>query len=579
MNRILAYGSFALALALGACKAKQAPVAQSSDRSHARLSEKEKLSLDATFYDASRLKVLGNFQEAIKKFEECISIDPNNDAALYEIAKIYNQMGKNKDALPYIRKAANLNQKNTWYQQLFSECLIQTDNFAEAIQVNQRLVKNFPSRIDFYYELANSYLYASRPEDAIRVYDKIEEKNGVSEEVSVQKQKIYSRLGKVDKAIEEIQKLVNAFPNEAKYYGMLAQLYQQKGLDVKAFELFTKLQEIDPKNPYVHLSLADYYRSKGDKEKSFEELKLAFQNPSLEIDNKMRVLLQFYDLGKVQPDIKDQGYELCKILVAVHPDDAKSHSIYGDFLYRDKKLSEAKTQYETCLTLDKSRYPIWLQLISINEELKDFKSVSEVSKQAIELFPSEPGAYLFNGEANLQIKRYNEAIESLLQGKDYVVDNKTLLAQFYAMLGDAYNRTRDFKRSDEFYQKSIDQQPENDNALNNWAYYLSLRNDKLERAESMSKKSLDIAPNNASYCDTYAWILYKLGKYEEAKTWLNKAMQNGGTGSAAILEHYGDVLYKLGEKEKALEYWNKAKNTGDGSEFLEKKIADKKLYE
>jgi hypothetical protein len=49
--------------------------------------------------------------------------------------------------------------------------------------------------------------------------------------------------------------------------------------------------------------------------------------------------------------------------------------------------------------------------------------------------------------------------------------------------------------------------------------------------------------------------------------------------SAEVLEHYGDVLYKLGDHEKALEYWIKAKNKGQGSDFLEKKIMEKKLYE
>jgi hypothetical protein len=36
-------------------------------------------------------------------------------------------------------------------------------------------------------------------------------------------------------------------------------------------------------------------------------------------------------------------------------------------------------------------------------------------------------------------------------------------------------------------------------------------------------------------------------------------------------------LYKLDKKEEALSIWKEAKNAGPGTDFLEKKIAEKKL--
>jgi Tfp pilus assembly protein PilF len=114
--------------------------------------------------------------------------------------------------------------------------------------------------------------------------------------------------------------------------------------------------------------------------------------------------------------------------------------------------------------------------------------------------------------------------------------------------------------------------------MNNYSYYLSLRKDSLMKAEKMSRLSLQIDPNNSSYQDTYGWILYQQEKYEEAKIWIERAIQNGEV-SGVVLEHYGDVLYKLNQRDLALEYWHKAKVAGNGSEFLNKKIEDQKLYE
>ena len=95
----------------------------------------------------------------------------------------------------------------------------------------------------------------------------------------------------------------------------------------------------------------------------------------------------------------------------------------------------------------------------------------------------------------------------------------------------------------------------------------------------MSKKANELEPNNGNSQDTYAWILYVSKKYEEAKIWIEKAVKNGSEKNPVILEHYGDILFKLGEKDKALDFWLKSKESGKGSEFLERKINEKKLFE
>jgi hypothetical protein len=38
-------------------------------------------------------------------------------------------------------------------------------------------------------------------------------------------------------------------------------------------------------------------------------------------------------------------------------------------------------------------------------------------------------------------------------------------------------------------------------------------------------------------------------------------------------------MWKLGKEEEAFEWWLKAVEAGTGSDFLEKKVEDKKLYE
>ena len=45
------------------------------------------------------------------------------------------------------------------------------------------------------------------------------------------------------------------------------------------------------------------------------------------------------------------------------------------------------------------------------------------------------------------------------------------------------------------------------------------------------------------------------------------------------MEHYGDILFKLGDVDGAVQQWEKAKKLNDTTELLDKKIADRQLYE
>ena len=128
-------------------------------------------------------------------------------------------------------------------------------------------------------------------------------------------------------------------------------------------------------------------------------------------------------------------------------------------------------------------------------------------------------------------------------------------------------------------EKALKILPDDATTLNNYAYYLSLRKNKLDKAEKMSKKSLQLQPDSKSFLDTYGWILYQQGKYTEAKDYIEKAIKAGGQEDGTLYEHLGDIYYKLNEVDKAKENWKKAKEKGEDSPLLNKKMNEGKLYE
>jgi Tfp pilus assembly protein PilF len=229
--------------------------------------------------------------------------------------------------------------------------------------------------------------------------------------------------------------------------------------------------------------------------------------------------------------------------------------------------------------LDSSKYLVWEQLLFVESELNDTDALLRESKQAIQLFPEQPLPYLFAGGGHYQKKEWEECIDVLEKGLFFVVNNIAMEAQFYAYLGDAYNQLDNHEKSDEAYENVLKLDPDNDYVLNNYAYYLSLRKENLEKAAEMAKRATELRPNSPANQDTYGWVLYQLGKYEEAKVWIGKAIADEEAASGVILEHYGDVMWQLGDTDNALEYWLKAKEKGDGSDLLDQKIQEKRLIE
>jgi len=578
MNRLLIL-SITLALLAG-CKGGQTTTATKSPASKSTMSDSQRAEVTYAFFNANKEKILGNLDNAAGLFSEVIRKDPNNAAAMYELANIYNEQKKFADALFFAKGAYQLDTKNSWYILTYTDLLQKNKKFTEAAAVLEKAVNDNPTKTDYYYEWASALLYAEKPADAIKVYDKLDARIGVTREVVMQKSRIYQRLNKNDKAIEELDKLIALDPKDSQAYGMKAEIYQSMGKNDLALETYNKILAIDPENPYVHLSLADFYRNTGEKEKSVEELKKAFLNKELDIDTKISILSSYYSLIEVHPELKAQALEMCQLLVQANSNEPRAHAVYGDFLIKDGKNEEAKAEYLKAKDLGSKEFAIYSQLMFLNAQLQDWKSLASESEEAMNLFPEQSLPYFFNGMAQIQNKKYTEAISVLNTGVKLVVDNKALEGQFYASLGDAYNEIRDYVKSDESFDQALLINPKDANVMNNYAYYLSVRNEKLDKAEALSKESNELEPKQASYQDTYGWIMYKQGKYSDAKLWIEKSLSNGSDSSATVLEHYGDVVYHLGDNAKALEYWQKAKAAGEGaSEFLDRKILEKRLFE
>ncbi|MDX5481079.1 MAG: tetratricopeptide repeat protein, partial [Hymenobacteraceae bacterium] len=326
----------------------------------------------------------------------------------------------------------------------------------------------------------------------------------------------------------------------------------------------------------AHLMLSDLHRQKGDLQESENQVKIAFASTDLDIDTKVRILVDFIR-QLPNPAVEGIALELADLTITSHPEEAKAYAVAGDLQTIIGKKESARNNYIKAVKLDDSHFKIWQQIVLLDAELGESGELVQHSEQALELFPNQAVFWFYNGTGHLIGKNHAKAVKSLEYGKRLSAGEAELVAQFNMQLGDGYNSLKDYQKSDEAYEAVLAQDANNEHVLNNYSYFLSLRNEKLDKAREMAERLIKQHPNNPTYLDTYAWVLYKLGEYTEARKYLEQAVAI--SDDATIIEHYGDVLFKLGKKEEAVSQWQKAKLKGEASAFIDRKIKEKKLYE
>ena len=134
---------------------------------------------------------------------------------------------------------------------------------------------------------------------------------------------------------------------------------------------------------------------------------------------------------------KSHIIEMAKSIAVESPDNKEAVSLYADVLYFNKQYDEALIEYKKYLTLDKAKFNVWNQIISIYIDKQTYDSVIHYGNKSLEYFPNNPLPYFFVGVSYIQKKEIEKAISALNKSVDLEQENPALLAQLFSTLGDA----------------------------------------------------------------------------------------------------------------------------------------------
>jgi tetratricopeptide (TPR) repeat protein len=545
---------------------------------------------EAEFYftEGEKFFILEDYSKALAYYQRTLEVNPESATVHYKIAEVLSRSNKQEDfqrAALSIEQALRLDKTNKYFYVLAGSIYRSMAKFDKAAAAYDEMIRTVPGTEEYLYDLAEVLQYANRQDEAIKVYTKAENAFGVNELSSTQKIKLFLEAGKTKEALTEGEKLITAFPEEERYVMAFAQVLAQKNMTNLAIQYLEKYTTDDTYSGNAKMLLAGLYRDTNQEVKARPLLLSLFDDLSVEFGGKL-IILGAYNAELNQsksagtPDAEKEKFAvtLLEKLEKNYPEESSVHIIGGDLYLAVGKDRESQNEYAQAVTGDDVNFEVWENLLYLDIKLEQFDQALKHADQALELFPNQGMLHYFSGIANLRKRRYTESVSALEQAKKMLSAKAALVADINALLGEAYNGSKEYDKSDKAYDEALLFNPSNYSVLNNYSYYLALRKGNLEKAEKMSALLVKNNPENTTFLDTYAWVLYVREIYREARRVIEKAISTG-KASAVHFEHYGDILYKLGDVEGAVAQWEKAKGMNANSEILNKKIANRKIYE
>lgn len=528
------------------------------------------MALSAKYIDASKEKILGNFDQAVKLLEECIKTDPKHHPSYYQLADINHIRREYDDALFWIEKAIALDKSNVWYRVLHADLLLKLGRYREAASVYDAINSMRPGKRLWYEAKAHANLRSGKLKDAAATYRDILDRFDFDEDIFFRLLDVYEKQGNHRKVEQSLHWLIQQYSYETRYLGLMAAYYNERNQPAKALPLWQEILRIEPGNGEVRFELANYYRSRGEEEQAFSELHEAFKTPNLSIDAKIVVMLSYYDLTQKYPELLPEAYTLLGIMVEQHHENPKGWSMYGDFLFRDERYAEALKMMQTVVQLDSSRYLVWEQLLESAYRISNFSALVSYGEKSLRMFPDQALLYLYHGSGLFHAGRYDDAIRVFNQGYFFTGFNDSLAALFLMRIAEANHEKAEAGRAEDYYKRALGRGLSTPEFVAAYLRFMAM-NSSYSDIPALESAIQRIQPDDPLLKIAKLWKMLGTGRNTDIKAELEK-ITGGNSENYKVLEHAGFLCYHAGMTDEALVYWRRAAGLSVGNVILQKRI-------
>lgn len=523
------------------------------------------------YADALKQKMLGNFGDALKYFEQAIIMNPDSDAAYYQISQIAAVKGDFGQARQYGIKAYRVDPGNNWYISNVAALYYQANMLDSVAWYYNELLNVDPDREDILFNLGSIYAELGQLDEAEKIFEEFKVKYSSNASVIFPLVNVYREQGRIDEAEKLLIKIINIEPENLNYRGLLAEFYRSTGENDKAIKIYRSLFEEDPTNGLLQLSYLDFVLS----EKKYNEvcafINTLLINEKVDFDDKLKVF------GRILNDtslVREKSNELILSALVFKADNKNNpaailaivelYDIVG-------KKQEAIDVLEEYLKNDQGNYFIWERLLFLYNDIQNIDKLYATAKKASSLFNMIPTPKLMLAFAATDRGEYELALKQLNNVRILVNEQEEYMVQILSLEADIYYRQGQWKKAFGKFDEALEYNSSDPLILNNYAYFMAEQNYDLKKSRELIEKCLKI-DSNPTYLDTYAWVLYKQGKVRKAEGVMDALIEAGDVNDPELWEHIGYIKRSLRKCDDAIIAWGKALGLDSTKKYLKEEI-------
>ena len=345
------------------------------------------------FSNGLQSKYRDDTEGAIRNFEQALRYMPDDAASMYELCQQYADAGRIEEAFNMIKKAAQIDPENKWYQMRLGQFYRNLEQYDDFIQLYEKLTAKYPDDPDMLSELIDAYLITENYDQALKKMDLLEQQVGENDFITEQRLQVLRRQGNEKKVISELEKLIKENPKNPRYYGMLAQLYAENGKVKDAISTYEKMKAVNPEHPYINVSLLELYDMNGDKEKAFQELLAAIRNKNLDLTTKANIYEYWMNNNQNSSQVNEQARQCGEAFIETHPDNKLGYLVLGSYYLVKENAPKSKELCLKTLSIDSTDFYGWQNLIVSESQLGENEAVRDHAVAALKYYPMQPVFY------------------------------------------------------------------------------------------------------------------------------------------------------------------------------------------
>lgn len=335
------------------------------------------------FFEGLRYKISENYNRAMESFHKVVVMDPEQADAYYEIANLNYRQNKLQESEFAVRRAIQINPGNIWYWKLNAELCKRKGDMNGLVVVLDQLIKMDPELDAYYFDRCNALAIAGDINGALKGYDEIEKKFGVTPAL-IKARKLIT-LAKDQGAPENTIAADQSADVKSLLYA--SSILFKKGKKAEALSLLKKAKAQDPSNLDTDLAIVDYYVA----EHNFQA-----------------------------------ATDVLKETVKTREDDPRLYAMYGDLLYKQGDENGALVQYLKSLKLSEKIYVVWEQVLNIYLSQKEYKKAIETGEAALDLYPNQAALFYYLACAQYGDGQYKAALENIYTAEGFGTDDLEL---------------------------------------------------------------------------------------------------------------------------------------------------------